>query len=258
MTRSLLLTFAPLMALLSGAMCAAQSNPDDPVAAARAALEKWVETRKVISKEKRDWATGREVLEDRIALVKREIDTLRGKLADADKNIAETEAKKDEVAQDVTKLKAATADLTQTIGEFETTTLALLRRLPEPLRKRLEPLSQRVPEDAGKTRLTTGERYANVVGLLNELSKANREITLTNEVRDLGGGRTAEVTTLYVGLARAYYVTAKGDAAGIGEPTDAGFVWSPANHLAADIARAVAIYKNEQVAAFVQLPVQVK
>lgn len=237
---------------------ASPATTEDTAGNARAALEKWVDTHRILSKEKRDWATGREVLEDRIALVKREIETLRAKVQDADKNIADTETKKDEVVRDNEKLKAASASLIDSIGGFEKRTMELLKRLPDPLREKLKPLSQRVPEDAAATKLSLGERFANVVGLLNEVTKANREISLLNEVRDIGGGRTAEVTVMYVGLAQAYYVTAKGDAAGVGTPSPTGFTWQSANDLAPRIAEAIAIFKNEKVAAFVQLPVQVK
>lgn len=260
------LAVAALLAGLAPGRLSGQTTPpptspvttEDIAGNARAALEKWVDTHRILSKEKRDWATGREVLEDRIALVKREIDTLRTKIQDADKTIADTEAKKDEVVRDNDKLKAASASLIESIDGFEKRTLGLLQRLPDPLREKLKPLSQRVPDDAAATKLSLGERFANVVGLLNEVTKANREISLMTEVRDIGSGRTAEVTVMYVGLAQAYYVTAKGDAAGIGAPSPTGFTWFSANDLAPRIAEAIAIFKNEKVAAFVQLPVQVK
>ena len=72
------------------------------------------------------------------------------------------------------------------------------------------------------------------------------------------GGSTAEVKALYIGLGQAYYVTPTGDAAGVGQPTPDGWKWTPANDLAPEISRAIAILQNEEVPAFVPLPVTIE
>ena len=40
-------------------------------------------------------------------------------------------------------------------------------------------------------------RFQNVVGILSQVNKYHREIHVETEVRDIGGGRQAEVATLY-------------------------------------------------------------
>ncbi|MCG8432352.1 MAG: DUF3450 domain-containing protein, partial [Candidatus Omnitrophica bacterium] len=113
------------------------------------------------------------------------------------------------------------------------------------------------PERPDETKLSLGERFQNIVGVLNEVSKFNREITLASEVRNLPDGTSAEVTTIYVGIGKAYYVNNKGDIAGIGSASENGWRWRTANEAAPEIARAIAILKNEQAAAFTQLPVEI-
>jgi hypothetical protein len=103
-----------------------------------------------------------------------------------------------------------------------------------------------------------GERYLTIVGLLNECDKFERELVQTSEVRKLGNGTGAEVTTFYLGLGRAYYVTADRRAAGIGRPTADGWVWTPMDVAAQPIADAIAIFENKQVARYVPLPVRVE
>jgi hypothetical protein len=144
------------------------------------------------------------------------------------------------------------------IAVLEVRTKGLLPRLPGPLRERVRPLSQRIPEHTDETKLSLSERFQNVVGILNEVDKFNREITVTSEVRTLGDGTAAEVTAIYLGIALGYYVTAKADAAGVGTASADGWVWSPANDAAARIAKAIAILKNEKVAEFVQLPLRIQ
>jgi FtsZ-binding cell division protein ZapB len=224
----------------------------------RSALEKWVETRRILSKEQQEWQLGKEMLTDRIEVVKHEIESLRGKSGDADKSVTEADKKKADLAHENESLLQASASLQSTVVALEERTRGLLARLPDPIRERVKPLSQRIPDDAQKTRLSLGERFQNIVGILNEVDKFHREITVTSEVRKLGDGSSAEVTALYLGVSQGYYVTKKGDAAGIGSASADGFVWTPADAAAPAIAHAIAILKNEKVAEFVLLPLRIQ
>jgi hypothetical protein len=253
---------APL--LLATAVCLAafgavsSGQDEDEVDSTRAALEKWVETRSIISKEKRDWALGREMLNERIELVKHEIETLRTRIDDAEKSIAEADKKRAGLIEENEKLKEASTALESTAAAVELRTRELLKRLPDPIRNRVKPLSQRIPEKPGESKLSLAERFQNVVGILNEVNKFNGEISVASEVRALRNGTTAEVTALYVGIGQAYYVGANDTVAGVGTATAEGWTWTPANESAAEIARAVAILKNEEVAGFVQLPIWIE
>jgi hypothetical protein len=254
----------PLRALAAAAACALSLaavpavQESDSLRIARETLERWVETRRVISKERRDWAVGREMLNDRIELVQREIESLRGKIADAERSIAEADKSRQELVDESAALDETSAVLVEVIARLEERTRALLPRLPEPIRARVRPLSQQLPEDPQKTKQGLGDRFRNVVGILNEVNKFNREITVTSEVRALLDGTSAEVTALYVGIGQAYYVTADGKAAGIGSASSDGWTWTPANESAADVTRAIEIYEAEQPADFVRLPIRIE
>lgn len=241
--------------------------------AARAALEKWVETRRILSQEQRDWALGKELLSERIQLVRNEIDSLRERMAVTESSIADADRKRAEKVAENERYREAAEALAETVARLEGRTRTLLARLPDPIRERVKPLSQRLPvfanqlvayasdptqEDRPATELSLSERFQNVVGILNEVDKFNREISLTSEVRKLPDGTSAEVTALYVGLGQGYYVGAGGTLAGVGNATDEAWVWTPANESAAGIAEAVAILKNEAVASFVKLPLEVR
>lgn len=241
----------------------AQDGPSSaPVTAtvedARATQGRWFDTRRLISKEKQDWVLGKEMITQRIELVKQEIATLREHVAETERTIADGDRKHDELVAENERLAKASDVLAQALGELEQRTLSVVARLPEPLRERVQPLSQRIPADPAASRQSVSERFQNVVGVLNEADKFNRSVTVTSEVRALPDGSQAEVTALYVGLGQAYYVTAKADAAGIGSATPEGWSWRPANEIAADVAHAIAVLQNEQEAAFVQLPVRVE
>lgn len=242
-------------AVLSWAAEPVVSNNIDNV---RSTLEKWIETRRLISREKQDWALGREMLKDQIELVQREITSLNEKISQANESITDADKKRAELETENNKFKEASDKLKIIVDKLEARTIALDKRLPDPIRERIKPLSQRLPEDPNETKLSLSQRFQNVIGILNEVNKFNREITVTSEVRTLSNGNTAEVTALYIGLGQAYYVGANGTVAGVGRPSENGWVWEAANDSAGKIADAVAILKNEKVAGFVLLPIKVQ
>lgn len=249
--------------LLAGILCflpcrfAFADNTAAAIEDTRVALEKWVEIQRVISQEKRDLALAKEMLNERIELVQREIQSLRERIREAEANIAETDKKRAELMEENDKIKETSTALGDRLVSLESGTRQLLQRLPDPIRDRVKPLSQRLPENPEETRISLAERYQNVVGILNEVDKFNREITITSEIQSLEDGSSVEVSALYLGIGQGFYAGAHGALAGIGFPGEAGWVWKANNEFAPQIAEAIAILKNERVASFVQVPVEI-
>lgn len=224
---------------------------------ARLSLEKWVETRRVISKERQNWELGKEMLKERIELIQNEIKALREKISDAEKVITKSDKKRVELKNENDALKAASVVFAEKIGSMEMSVKRMLKQMPDPIRERVKPLSQRMPENTEKTKLSLSERFQNVIGIINEINKFNREITLTSEVRKLPDGSSAEVTAIYLGISQAYYANSSGTVAGIGSSDGQEWGWTEADEAAPAINNVIAIMKNEQVASFVQLPVTI-
>jgi hypothetical protein len=166
-------------------------------------MGKWIETQKLISKERIDWQQGKEILLGRLELVKKEVATLEEGIAQAKTAAAEAEEKRAGLLAENSLLETAGAQVTAAVSRMETDVRRLMKALPEPIQTRLEPLAQRIPEDGATTRVSVAERYQNVLGILNEVSKANSEITVSYEVHTLADGKPSEVRAVYVGLARA-------------------------------------------------------
>jgi hypothetical protein len=248
------LSAAGAAALLARAVDGQESRLD----ATRAAMQDRIEAERLISREKLDWAVGRELLQSRIDLTERQIGSLREDIAESRTGVTDLGGQKAELVEQNERLKEASQALAERIAELEGRTRALLPRLPESLQERVQPLSQRIPDDPVATKASLSERAMNVVGILNQVTKFQREVSVTSEVRVLPGGATAEVAALYVGLGQAYYVTNDGTSAGVGRPSPDGFVWEPASESAAAIARAIAIYASEEPAAYVRLPLRVE
>jgi hypothetical protein len=221
-------------------------------------LEKLMESRKVLANEKRDWMLGQDMLDSQIAVLKQEVEALTARIADADRSVAEAQAKHLELLTERDRLRAASTRATERLKLMEANVLALIQRLPDPLKEAVKPMGQRIPEPDTTTRLTVSERYQSIVYVLNQINKFHREVSMKPELREIEPGVMAQVTAIYFGLGQAYFATQNGEAAAVGKPGPSGWVWTPTNPHGAAIARLASILRNEQPAAFVQVPTGAK
>jgi hypothetical protein len=242
--------------LFAGAIHAQQRAQE--VEAARSAIEQWMEIQRVIALERRDLVLAREMLNGRIELVQGEIDSLRGKIEEAKGELTAADEKWLESVAENERLGATSTRFKEALIALEVRVKQLVPRLPELLQERVKPLSRRLPESPEESKAAPIERYQNVVGILNEANKFNRQIHVTSEIRTLPDGSAVEVAALYVGVGRGFYVGADGVIAGVGSATEEGWIWKPANEAAEPIARAIAILKNERTASFVRLPIEIR
>ena len=251
----------------------ATTNPPTPIApamkvtsetapiieATRETLTKWVETKQLISKEKSDWASGKDILEDRVRLAEAETTTVRDKLKEISVAVAEAQKKRDELAAQNDKLKATAEKSKAMVIAAEKKLRPLLPQLPEPLREKLKPIIARFPEDSEKSTASMAERLQNVLGILDQASAFNSTVASVKELRTFPDGTRAEVTTVYLGLSQAYYTNREGTLAGIGHPGPDGWVWKPDNANGKKILLAVHILEGkEKGATFIDLPVKIQ
>ena len=254
MKRKRIQWISAFLAVAAGAAWA-QDGRDE----ARQHLEKWLETQRLISKEEQDWRVGKELVQERIDLIRREADALTEKIAQTKKESAEAAAKVAELKAQNEALKGGMKPLQHDLKQLELRTLAILPWTPEPVRQRVAPLSQRIPANPAESKLTLSERYQNIIGTLNELNKAARELSVSGEVRTLADGRQVEATVFYIGLSQAYYVNEKSGVAGLGKLGPLGtWEWEERNSLVAPVSQVLGIYRSEKPAAYVALPVSVK
>ncbi|MCI0586091.1 MAG: DUF3450 domain-containing protein [Planctomycetes bacterium] len=235
----------------------APTPPGPTLEETRLAMGKWIETQQILSKERKDWQQGKEILLARLEVIRQEVSSLEGKIAQAQTSVAEGQRKKDDLRAENERLKAVGAQLAEALSAMEGELRPLFRSLPEPVRAKLQPLVQRIPEDPANTRVSAAERFQNVLGILNELNKANNEIAVLYEVRNLSGGAPSEVQAIYVGLAQAYYLGARGES-GIGRPTPEGWQWEASRSLAESLRTVLEILQGKHSPAFVPLPVTLR
>lgn len=253
--RFVLAAVAALLLLSGTSTAQAGTGPD--VDATRASLEKWAEASRLVSNEKKDWQLGKETLRDRIDLLHREVAAMQKRIVEAEASIAEADKKRGELAAEDERRKITEKMLLERVVQLEQSMLDLLPRLPQPLREQIKPVSQLIPTSGAETKARLDERFRNVLYVGKQIHKWNREITLKSEVHTQPNGTSVEVAVMYVGIGQGYYASGDGKVAGAGTATAAGWVWTPDNSLAPEIALAIAVLKNERTAQFVRLPVQI-
>lgn len=233
--------------------------PQEPadVERVRTALSEWVETRRMIADERADWELAEELLNSEIELLRESISSLQTDISAAAEDVSEADSRAEELMAERDRLEEASSGLAESVEALEARVRELLVLLPVPLAERLDLLVQQLPDEGEETKLSTAERYRNVVGILDQTNKFNREVTVSSEIREVGIGSEAEVEVIYFGIGAAYYVTADEQFGGTGRPTSEGWVWTARDDVAPQIAQAIRVYRVEDPAAFVQLPVQV-
>ena len=226
----------------------------------RARMEKWVETRTVLSKERSDWRVDQQYLESTRDMLVRERDALREEIEVLEAAQSGADQERAELVQERGELQQANLALATKITDLEAQVLALVPRLPEPLQKRLDPLLVQIPTDPEHTRAALGQRLMNVLGVLAQAEKWNGTANFVGETRAVEkGGEKVLVRTLYWGLGQAVFVDAQGQTAGIGHPTDEGWVFTDVDGLAEDARLLLDIYEgNVDTIAFVPIPAEVR
>src|SRR3990172_10227672 len=128
----------------------------------RLKMDKWLETQQIISRERKDWQQGKEILLGRLEVVKKETATLEEKTKQAEASVAEANKKRSELLAENDQLKAAGAQLTGAVAGMEGEIRKMFKQLPEPIQTKPQPLYQRIPEDPSKTRVAAAERFQNI------------------------------------------------------------------------------------------------
>lgn len=225
-----------------------------PLTETRSTLEKWVETRQLISKARNDWRTDKETIEQTIQLYERELKSIDEQMSKVSTNNTQIDKERSE-AEAQKKIANASLDRAREfVAGFEAQVKKLSPQLPAPLQEILTLLLHRMPSDAA-TKMSTAERMQVVVGVLNEMDKFNNSVSVFNEKRKNAKGEEVAVETVYVGLGAAYFVNQSNDFAGTGTPGANGWEWTTKPELASAVRDAIKIYRNEQPAHFVSLPV---
>lgn len=241
----------------------AASATKDYLALSRELLNKYYETQKLLSKEESDWKTGKEIIGSRLALLQAQMKELTEKTAEQQKTITTNDTEREKLDKQNKEL-LTTQDLqVVSIQKLEGRVHKLWPLLPPFLQDKIRGQYERLPKPEMKLediKSSVGERFVNVLIVINEVNKFHSDVIVINERRKLADGRELEVRVIYFGLAAAYF-------AGSGETADVGGMLVPGPNgwetvedpkVAVLVDEVIAMNKGDKVAGFVSLPVKVR
>ena len=245
-----------LLGLALGAASFTQIASADDLENTRNVLDQWVETNQLISKEQRDWKLEQSILKDTETLLSNELERLNNAIKELEDTATAATEDRAKLTEEKEELEAGSAIVLGKIGALETQMKAIVKTLPEPLVEKLKPLIRRLPDNPEDTKLSMGERVQNIVGILSQTDKFNTTLTITSESREISEGKIVQVTTIYWGLAMAYYVDDSGNYAGIGVPGAEGWDWPEVAGAGPQIKKLIDIYEGLEPE-FVAVPARI-
>ena len=242
---------------------AAVGELEDQLSLSRDLLNKYYESEKLLGQEQADWRLGKELLVSRVDLMEAQLKELLTKTADEKGKITESDTERQ-------KLDAENQELSQTqelqlnaVEKFEERVRQLWPMLPEILQTKVRGQFERLPKKdmpRGDVKSSVGERFLNVLAILNEATKFHSDVVVVNERRKLKNGQELEVETIYFGLAVGYFAGADltNPMAGMLLPGKDGWETIEMPESAVQISDVIAMNKSAKLAGFVPLPVRVR
>ncbi|MEO0651207.1 MAG: DUF3450 family protein [Planctomycetota bacterium] len=244
------------------ALSAAPAQDDDRVDGARATIEEYVQTRNLISSERRDWAIEQELLASRIELLELEIESIREDIASTNESITAADENREELVAQKERLAATLVTVEDVIDQFEAGVRGILPRLPEPAADQVQLAAAQIPAQGEAADLSIGIRIQNTIGVLDQLNKFDRNIHVGSALVTAANGREINAQTIHIGLGRAYYANSEtGETlfAGVGpkefDDDEPVWTWQPWNDAHAQITEVIKVNESEAPPAFVRLPI---
>lgn len=250
-----MLKFKLIISALAGLSLIHGFADESPLDKSFNALQQWVETERIISRERNEWEIEKSSIHDLISIHQDELTLLEGRIERAGEATSAADRARRELDDQRESLAAIQQQIRERIEADEARIRNLVRFFPRPLRQELQPLINRLPQPNEETRLSLSQRMQNIVGILGQADNFNNAVTPVSETREFSDGMVA-VDTLYFGLGIAFYVDGAGEHAGIGYPAADGWRWEQRQDLAASIAQLVAVYRKNAQARYVSLPVE--
>lgn len=227
----------------------------------RTLLEEWVRTETLISEEKSQWEVEKRVLQDIAEVANRELQLLETGIAEIQAKQTEGQQAKDSLLQRREELDLLVQRLEHYLPALEQQLLERVAWFPQPLLDIISLQVDRIP----KPNTTPGTeppnfvlRAQNIAVILREADNFNSRITLDKPILELSGSKPKVYNVIYFGLGAAYFVDETGVIGGYGMPAKGGWQWKVTEKIAPHIKDAIAIYKRQIPARFIQLPIHVE
>lgn len=238
-----------LCGLLISLVSAQESTPKAEVVELRATISKIVDVKAQTSAEKSDWQQRKAMMSELLELHQKELALLNEELELAGQSAKPYDEKTQDAQKAVDDLKKLRRETGDVVTKEREKALRIIKMLPTPLKidlaLEIDTVTSWRPGDEPRLALQA------ILEVVAKATQFNRRVSMVSELR---GGE--EVAVLYLGLARAYYVSPSGKA-GLGDPSADGWKWSERPELASAIQNAVDQIEEKRPPELVKLPLKI-
>jgi len=243
--------FGAGMLLLAIGSGGAQLRAESP-AAVRAGVAAWLQQERQVAELDREARERGQTVARLLQVLRVEQEALEAAVKASEAAVSLASEERARLQAEREALRASVDVLAQALPALEERVRRLVPQLPGPLQELVNPLYQRLDRQGS----SHSERLQNVVGVLMQVDRFARAVNPQSSMQEVGG-RTVEVTTLYIGLAFGLFSDEAGTHAGFLRPGPEGWQKVLAPEQAESIRQAMAIYRDPQLARFVSLPVEI-
>ena len=217
----------------------------------RGLVHEWVAVEKAISQEAIDWSEKKDLLDNLTSLGRDELKDLTREIRLAAETASEADEKRAALIAEE-QLFVAGRQKIQSFLDRQVPRLELMkRRLPQVLLDSLQ--ASYLQLNASSSGLA--QQMQAFALILDGIHKFDGMITVSEELRELPSGSSGMVKTVYVGFGAAYYLSEADDDAGIGSPSETGWVWSSKPEIGPRVSEVLKMLDGgKPQAAFVALP----
>jgi hypothetical protein len=232
------------------------TNQANTAEGALQSIGEWVQTQRILSEENARWRQDKALLTQSILLLEEEAQLLGARIEDWVVSNERSARDRRVLVAEIEQFRAGSAEAEELVTRLQSALEDLRPMLPRPLQARTEPLFARFGLAGGRPD-DFAPRLQAVVGILGEVNRFQKNVTLAREAMEVEEGVRWEVRTLYLGLGQAFFVDKHERVAGVGRPGLDGWEWARNDGLASSVGRAVAVIEGRRPAEFIQLPVEV-
>tara|TARA_B110000305_G_C19389100_1_gene613847 strand:- start:409 stop:1200 length:792 start_codon:yes stop_codon:yes gene_type:complete len=221
----------------------------------RTHVEKWVETKQLISSESSQWKMDKILLKDTIRLLELDNEELDEIINDSELNSTVSAVKRAELETKQIDFKQLNTVLGDEIQQFEKQLFTVWQTLPISLKERLKNLAENWGDESEHQKKNS-KRVLNVTRFMKEVELYNASVNLEKEILEIKGEPAREYQVIYQGLSVAYFVNDDGAFSGYGFPKDGAWHWVFRKDISPKVTNLIAMHEGKKRAAFIDLPVR--
>ena len=233
-----------------GLSCIATASGAQTVATSDKLVQQWLDLEQQNSRLKSQWLEAEPALKQRITLLNAEREQLKAVLANSQKTTGNADDDRSKLLAEQNTLEQDSEQLQAQLTLLRQTLAGVAPQLPPLLKQQWQQEAQALT-DPNDTALQLQVALAQ----LTKLMEFDNRISLHEEILTTASDEKVLVKQLYLGVARAWFISADGSHKGTGSVVNGEWLWQFDAELdASPIKNAIAIFEKQQASDFIALP----